>query len=116
MKNIYLLLTIVGTVLPNLFVVKESLESGNFLLYRYPIDTFRDMFANNVSSAFAVDLLFVVLLFLWWSYSESKKHGIKQLPWCWLYTFALGLAGGLPLFLYFRENSLKPKSVDPTQF
>jgi len=25
----------------------------------------------------------------------------------WIYTFALGIAGGLPLFLYFREK-IKP--------
>ena len=106
MKKTLLLLTIVGTILPNIFVVKESLESGNYLLYRFPIDTFQAMFANNISSAFAIDLLFIVMLFLWWSYSEAKKYRIKELPWCWIYTFALGLAGGLPLFLYFREKRL----------
>ena len=106
MKKTYLLLTAVGTILPNIFVVKEGIESGNYLLYRYPLDTFQAMFANNISSAFAIDLLFIVVLFLWWSYLESRKYHIKGMIWCWIYTFALGLAGGLPLFLYLREKRL----------
>lgn len=104
MKKTYLYLTIIGTLLPNVFVVKESLESGNYFLYTYPIDTVKAMFATNISSTFIIDLLFVVALFLVWSYREAKKHEIKGVYWIWLYTFTLGLAGGLPLFLYLRER------------
>ena len=104
MKNKYLFLTIIGTILPNIFVVKESFLSGNIMLYAKPLDTFQAMFANNVSAAFMVDLLFVVLLFMWWSHNESKKLGIKSIWWIWLYTFAFGIAGGLPLFLYIKTT------------
>lgn len=104
MKNKYLLLTIIGTILPNIFVLKESLTSGNILLYTNPIATFQGMFANNISSAFIIDLLFIVMLFLFWSFYEAKKHKMKGLGWIWVYTFALGIAGGLPLFLYVREK------------
>ena len=103
MKKLYIILTILGTILPNIFVVKESIASGNILLYRYPLDTFQSMFANNISSAFITDLLFIVLLFLFWSYKESKKYNMKNIYLIWVYTFALGIAGGLPLFLYYRE-------------
>ncbi len=104
MKKKYLFLTILGTILPNIFVMKETFTSGNFLLYARPIDTFNGMFANNISSAFAIDLLFVVLLFLIWSYNESKKLQIRSVWWVWMYTFAFGIAGGLPLFLMLRER------------
>ena len=104
MKKSYLVLTIVGTILPNIFVVLEFLKSGNFMLYRYPIDTFNGMFANNISSAFMVDLLFIVALFFVWSYNQAKKYQIKSIYFVWLYTMALGIAGGLPLFLYLREG------------
>ncbi len=110
MKKTYLLLTIIGTILPNIFVLKESIESGNYLLYRYPIDTFNGMFANNISSAFAIDLLFVVMLFLVWSFRESQKYNMKNVYLYWMYTFAFGIAGGLPLFLYFREKYRNPDS------
>jgi len=104
MRNKYLTLTIVGTILPNIFVIKETLETGNILLYRYPIDTFNAMFVNNVSSAFITDLLFIVILFLIWSYKDSKKYQLKKLGLIWLYTFAFGIAGGLPLYFYIRSK------------
>ena len=104
MKNKYLILTIIGTILPNIFVLKESIHSGNILLYADPIATFNGMFANNISSAFIIDLLFIVILFLIWSYNESKKLNIKGVWWVWIYTFAFGIAGGLPLFLYLRDK------------
>ncbi len=104
MKKTYLYLTILGTLLPNLFVIKESISSGNILLYAHPLDTFKAMFANNISSAFIIDLLFIVMLFLFWSYKESRKYKIRNIGWIWIYTFALGIAGGLPLFLFIREN------------
>lgn len=106
MKKNYLILTIVGTILPNIFVMRETFTSGNILLYAHPIDTFKAMFVNNISSAFMMDLLFIVMLFLFWSYRESKRLNMKGMIWFWVYTFAFGIAGGLPLFLYFRENYL----------
>ncbi|MEO0334454.1 MAG: DUF2834 domain-containing protein, partial [Bacteroidota bacterium] len=55
-------------------------------------------------AAFITDLLFIVILFLVWSYLESKKYNIKNTWFVWLYTFAFGIAGGLPLFLYWKER------------
>ena len=104
MQTKYLQLCILGTILPNIFVIKESLASGNILLYTYPIETIKSMFVNNITSAFMLDLLFVLLLFLIWSYQESRKYRIKHLGWVWLYTFAFGIAGGLPLFLLIRAK------------
>lgn len=110
MKRTYLFLTIIGTILPNIFVLKESLATGNILLYARPMDTFSGMFANNISSAFIIDLLFIVMLFLVWSYKESRKHHMKNIWAVWLYTFAFGIAGGLPLFLYLRERIVNSNS------
>ena len=107
MKKTLLFLAVIGTILPNIFVVMEAFESGNYLLYTYPLDTFESMFANYISSAFVTDLLFIVILFLAWSYGEHRKYGIKQIWLCWVYTFAFGIAGGLPLFLYFRLKSME---------
>lgn len=105
MKKTFLMLAVVGTILPNIFVIQESILSGNYLLYAHPLDTMKGMFANYISSAFVTDLLFIVVLFLFWSYKEAKKYNIKQVYIIWVYTFALGIAGGLPLFLYYREKN-----------
>lgn len=107
MQNKFIWLTIIGTTLPNIFVLKESLATGNYLLYADPIATFQGMFANNISSAFTIDLLFVVMLFLYWSHQESQRLNIKNYWLVWIYTFAFGIAGGLPLFLYIRQKQLQ---------
>lgn len=104
MKNTYLVLTALGFALPNYFVLKESIATGNIMLWADPAATLQNMFVNNVSSAFAIDLLLVVFLFLWLSYREAKTQRIKGYGWTWLCTFALGLSAGLPLFLYLRER------------
>ncbi|MDW3651412.1 MAG: DUF2834 domain-containing protein [Bacteroidia bacterium] len=114
MKRSYLLLSILGFVLPNIFVLLESIETGNYLLYARPLETMQLMFANHVSSAFMMDLFFVLILFLIWSYRESQKLGIKKWPLVWLMTFAFGIAFGLPFFLYLREDK-KTGSHDTSQ-
>lgn len=106
MKKVYLLLAIIGFILPSIFVFIESVETGNILLYADPLTTFESMFANRISSIFAIDLLFAVLVFFIWSFYESKKRSMKGIGWIWLLTMLLGLAGGLPLFLYKREQQL----------
>lgn len=104
MRPTYLFLTVLGTILPNIFAIKESLATGNILLYTRPVETLQGMFANNICSTFVTDLLFIVVLFLIWSYQEAKTKELKGVGWVWLYTFAFGIAGGLPLFLYLRER------------
>ena len=104
MKKIYLLLAIIGFVAPSILVVMESYETGNILLYADPLATIQGMFNNRISSIFSIDLLFTVLVFFIWSYSESSKKRIKGVGYVWLFTMLFGLAGGFPLFLYLREE------------
>ena len=106
MKNTYLVLAILGFIAPSILVAIESVETGNILLYANPLATVAGMFANRISSIFMIDLLFTIMVFFLWSYSESKKHGIKRLGLVWLLTMLLGLAGGFPYFLYVREQAL----------
>ena len=105
MKNLFLFLAIVGFIAPNILVVIESVETGNYLLYTSPMETFSDMFANRISSIFAIDLLFAVVVFFIWSYYDSKKLKIKNTFLVWILTMLLGLAGGFPLYLYYREKA-----------
>lgn len=104
MKNVYLILAILGFIGPNIFVAMVTVETGNILLWTDPATTFSEMFINKTASAFAVDLLIVVLAFFIWSFREARKHGIKNLWFIWSLTMLLGLAGAFPLFLYLRER------------
>ncbi len=94
-----------GFILPSIFVVIESIETGNILLYTDPLATLNGMFANAISTIFSIDLLFAVLVFFIWSFNEAKKHKIKSIYFVWILTLLFGLAGGLPLFLYLREKA-----------
>jgi len=104
MKNIWLFLAIFGFIAPNIFVFQESLETGNILLYANPNATVAAMFANTISTAFIVDLLFVVMVFVIWTYGEAKQFGIKKVWIIWLLTMLFGIAGAFPLFLYLKER------------
>ena len=104
------MLAIVGFVSPSILVTIESVETGNILLYTNPIATIEAMFANRISTIFMVDLLFAVLVFFVWSYSEAKRHGIEKLYLVWALTMLFGLAGGFPLFLFMRERSFTRSS------
>ncbi|MEQ9062808.1 MAG: DUF2834 domain-containing protein [Vicingaceae bacterium] len=106
MKKIYLALSIIGFIAPNVFVFRESLETGNVLLWLHPGATLAGMFANRIATAFVVDLLVVVWIFFIWTYFEAKKHGMKT-PWLiWVLTMLFGMAGTFPLFLYQREKAM----------
>ena len=105
MKRWYLLLSVIGFILPNIWVMKVTVETGNLLFWWDVPTTFSQMFANDIATAFMVDLLFVVLVFFFWSYHQAKKHQIKYLGLTWLLTMLFGIAGGFPLFLYLKELS-----------
>lgn len=105
MKRTYLIFTIIGFILPGYFLWKVTFEDGNFLFWSNPSLTFSQTFVNDYSIAFFVDLLVIVYLFMFMSYKETKKLGMKKgtLFFCWVWTFIFGLASGAPLFLYLRE-------------
>ena len=104
MKKLYLILAIIGFAIPNYFVALESIETGNIMLYKDVVHTFEQMFANRISTIFSIDLLFAVMIFFIWSASESKKLGKSMPYWIWGCTMLLGLAGGFPLFLWWKEK------------
>lgn len=105
MKKVYLILAIAGFIAPNILVVAETLETGNILLWTHLGTTFKAMFDNRISTIFMIDLLFAVLVFFIWTYNESKSMGRNKMWTTWVLTMLFGFAGGLPLFLYYREDA-----------
>jgi hypothetical protein len=108
MKRIYLILSVIGFVAPNIFVGMQSMETGNILLLLDPAATMAGMYANTISTAFVVDLLVVVFIFFIWTNSEAKKYHMKNIWIIWLLTLLFGMAGTFPLFLYLREKKRLP--------
>ena len=112
MKRLYAVLSVIGYIASNWFVVLVSIESGNLLLWTRPLETMAGMFANRIAAAFAIDLLFVALVACIWFYSEGRRLGMRRIWIYWVLTLAFGLAGTLPLFLLNRERRLEqPEST-----
>lgn len=65
-----------------------------------------DNYVNAASGSIANDLWVVAAVFLFWSFLEARKLGMKH--W-WLYfilTFLIAIAFTFPLFLLMRERKL----------
>lgn len=98
-KRLYLVLALLGTVIPWLFFAAFfSSEGADFPLF------FRSLFANGAAGGFSADVLVSILVFWIWSYYDAKKHKVRYW-WTVLPTsFCVGLSLALPLYLFFRED------------
>lgn len=101
-KNLYLVLAILGLILPYWFFFKFLNANGlNISLL------IQQLFANDISTFFAIDLILSTVVFWIFMASEAAK---LQMNNSWLYILAslvVGLSFALPLFLYFRERKLQ---------
>lgn len=99
LQTTYLILCILGTILPYSQFVPFLLEHGlNLQLF------FEQLFVNRISSFFAMDLIvssLVLWIFVFW---EGSRLGMKNL---WVYiasNLLVGVSLGLPLFLLMRQR------------
>lgn len=103
-KNIYLALTLIGLLVPYCFLFKFLGANGLDI----PL-LVGQLFANNISTFFALDLVISIIVFWFYMFAEANKLHMKN---GWLYllaSLAVGLSFALPLFLYFRERKLENK-------
>jgi hypothetical protein len=103
--GVYWALAAVGTVLPLLpFARWLGLYGFN------PTQFLVDMFANRVSSFFALDVIvsaFVLLIFV---VVQGARDDVRPLWLPIVATFLVGVSCGLPLFLALRERALANKA------
>jgi hypothetical protein len=101
LKTVYLVLCVVGTVLPYAQFVPWLAENGPDL----PL-FFRQLFANRVGGFFGMDVFVSTAALLVFSFAEGGRLAIR---YRWLPAAAaltVGVSLGLPLFLYLRERRL----------
>lgn len=102
LKTLYLLLSLLGAVLPLAAFLPWLLEHGlDFRLL------FADLFANRVSAFFGLDVVvsaIVVIVFAWC----ERRLRLWWLPV--LATLSVGVSLGLPLLLYLREPGVWTQS------
>ncbi len=100
-KEIYLVLAGIGLATPYWFFLKFITVNGFDLAL-----IMQNLFANQISTFFALDLVVATIVFWFFTIQEARKLDMKNI---WLYmvaSLAVGLSFALPLFLYFREHKL----------
>ncbi len=100
-KYIYLVLCIFGFILPCSQLIPLILEQG------FSINIFDQLFANRVSTLFALDLFVTATTFVVFAIYEGLKIKLKHLWIPFAATFLVGASLGFPLFLYLREITLE---------
>lgn len=100
-KNIYLLLCVLGVVLPYSQFVPWVMENGLHVGL-----LFRQLFASRAGGFFGMDVLVSSAALVVFMRMERKRLAIR-FPWLPIVGLcAVGVSLGLPLFLYFRESAL----------
>ena len=96
---VFLMLAVVGCVLPLIFFVRFLVAEG------FNVSSFlRQLFDNNVSTFFAMDVVVSAVTVWVFVYVEGRRKKMKRL---WLYvacTLIVGVSLALPLFLAIRER------------
>lgn len=99
MQTVYLLLCIVGTVLPLWEFSPWLLENGlNIPLF------IEQMFPNRVAGAFSIDVLISTVVLWVFVLTEGRRGGVRHLWAPLLANIVAGVSSGLPLFLYLRAK------------
>ena len=99
LKTVYLILCVVGVVLPYWQMAPWLMENGlNLPLF------FRQLFENRVGAFFGMDVFVSAATLFVFVFAEGARSGVRAR---WLpvaAAFAVGVSLGLPLFLYMRER------------
>ncbi len=104
-KNIYLVLMILGIILPyTQFVPWSNVHGFNLSLM------INQMFANQIAAGIAIDALLAAVVIVFLILFENDRVKVKHLWLPILGIFISGISLALPLYLYMRERALEIKS------
>ncbi|MBT8102327.1 MAG: DUF2834 domain-containing protein [Gammaproteobacteria bacterium] len=99
MKKIYLILAIVGAILPYLFFF-QFFQSEGINLSAFV----GALFVNGAAGGFSADLLFASLVFWLFMFTEQKRARGPN-PYLFIFlNLTIGLSCALPAYLYAREK------------
>lgn len=101
LRTFYLLLCVVGVVLPYSqfvpFLIAHGLDLPELL---------RQLFQNRISSFFGLDVIISTVVLWVFVFTTGPRRGIKHL---WIYllcSLTVGLSLALPLFLWALEGQI----------
>jgi hypothetical protein len=100
-RHFYLVCCVLGLLFPYSQFVPWLLEHGlNITLFC------RELFANRISSFFAMDVIVSAIVVLWFIQSEGRRLRVRLLWLSTIGTLIVGVSFGLPLFLFLRQATL----------
>ena len=109
LKWIYLLLAILGAILPTLSNIEFIRSYGPSFDIQLFIELAND---NPASQSLSRDLFIGSIAVFIWIISESKRLKMKNLWVVVLTTFTIAFAFSAPLFLYLRELRIEEMNRD----
>ncbi len=109
-KNVYLLLCVVGVVVPYMEFIPWVGQHG--LNLRLLVD---ELFATRIGAFFGLDVVVSAIVVIAFVLNDRKHRFVKLwwLPICAVLLVGVSLA--LPLHLYLRELSMEASSVDAAE-
>lgn len=102
LKLIYLLLCLVGIVLPLSQFIPWVLAHGLDL----PL-FFKELFSTHIGGFFGLDVIVSAIVLLVFIAGEGRRLDMRRLWLPVLATLSVGVSFGLPLFLYMRQRRIE---------
>ncbi len=109
MKRLYLLLTVLGTVVPYGASYPWFVENG----FNLPL-LLTDAFSGPISSFAWLDVVIAAITLVCFIFADAKRHQVGWYPLAVIATFTIGVSAGLPLYLYLRELAKEKQLVGVT--
>ena len=110
LRTLYLVLAVIGTVLPYSAFVPFLQEHG------LDVQLFvEQLFANRISAFFGWDVIVSSVVLWLFVIIEGRRLSLRHLWVPIAGSLAVGVSLGLPLFLYMREAALTTGRVAPLQ-
>lgn len=97
-KYLYILLCVIGAILPYYFFLPFIIENGINLQMITDL-----LFVNKVSSAFGINALITSIIFVIFISIENRKTKLQNLWIPILASSIVGVSFGLPLYLLLKE-------------
>jgi Terpene cyclase DEP1 len=105
LRHVYLILCIVGTVLPYWKFVPWLMEHGlNVRLLCH------ELFATRIGAFFGLDVIVSALVLFIFVFVEGRRERVAHLWLPIVATLFVGVSLGLPLFLYLRQRQVDTAS------
>lgn len=102
MRRLYLILALIGLVVPYAFFISFLAQYGlNFG------ELWRQLTQNSISLFAWADVVVTAVVFLIWSRHEAHRVNVRVWPLTSLVTLLVGPSCALPLFLFFRQRAIE---------